>query len=149
MNIGVDAARGMTPPRLQPGIGLRPGEPDHPAAAFVPLLYAALWESVAAHARLGLHVVVDVGMYDAAIADDARRRLAELPVVWVGVRCPSEVLLERRRAAREGYAADAAAVERWQDVHAHVRYDLVVDTSTLTPADCATAIATELGTFRA
>ena len=52
VNIGVDVARAMTPPALQPGIGLRPGEPDHPAAAAVPALYAALWESVAAHARL-------------------------------------------------------------------------------------------------
>jgi chloramphenicol 3-O-phosphotransferase len=26
MNVGIDVARAMTPPRAQPGIGLRPGE---------------------------------------------------------------------------------------------------------------------------
>jgi chloramphenicol 3-O phosphotransferase len=70
VNFGVDVARSMTPPDLQPGIGLRPGEADHPAATAVPILYAALWESVAAHARLGLNVVVDVGLYDTAVATE-------------------------------------------------------------------------------
>ena len=28
INIGVDIARAMTPPALQPGVGLRPGAPD-------------------------------------------------------------------------------------------------------------------------
>jgi chloramphenicol 3-O-phosphotransferase len=90
VNIGVDVARAMTPPALQPGVGLRPDEPDHPVAAAVPALYAALWESIAAHSRLGLNVVVDVGLYDVEIATDAARRLAELPVLFVGVRCDVE-----------------------------------------------------------
>jgi chloramphenicol 3-O phosphotransferase len=45
MNLGVDVAQQMTPASLQPGIGLRPGEPDHPAARAVPILYAALYEN--------------------------------------------------------------------------------------------------------
>jgi chloramphenicol 3-O phosphotransferase len=44
VNLGVDVSRRTTPPQLQPGIGLRPGEPDHPAAPYVPLLYAAWHE---------------------------------------------------------------------------------------------------------
>jgi chloramphenicol 3-O phosphotransferase len=99
INLGVDVSRTMTPPRAQPGIGLRPGEPSHPAAAFVPILYGALWESIAAHARLGLNVVADVGLYDPAIADDATRRLAGLQVLTVGVRCPVDTVLERRSAS--------------------------------------------------
>jgi chloramphenicol 3-O phosphotransferase len=131
MNIGVDVARQMTPPRAQPGIGLRPGEPDHAAASHVPVLYAALWESVAAHERLGVNVVVDCGIYDGLIAADARRRLAGLPVTWVGVRCPLDVL-----EARGGKA-------RWHDVvHTQLAYDLEVDTSLLTPGECAAKIAT-------
>ena len=46
INLGVDVARAMTPQMLQPGIGLRPGENDHRAATAVPILYAALWESL-------------------------------------------------------------------------------------------------------
>jgi len=133
MNIGVDVARQMTPPAIQPGIGLRPGEPDLPAAPWVPVLYAALWESVSAHERLGLNVAVDVGIYDPAIAADARARLAELPVLWVGVRCPLEVL-----EARGGK-------QRWHDVvHTQLAYDLEVDTSVLSPAESAARIATFL-----
>jgi chloramphenicol 3-O phosphotransferase len=38
-----------------------------------------------------------------------------------------------------------AAVQRWQDaVHASVEYDLEVDTSVLTPEQCADLIATRL-----
>ena len=133
MNIGVDVARQMTPPRIQPGIGLRPHEPAQPAAPWVPVLYAALWETVAAHERLGLNVAVDVGIYDAAVAEDARARLAGLPVLWVGVRCPLEEL-EARGGTR-----------RWHDVvHTQLAYDLEVDTSVLSPAECAARIATVL-----
>ena len=145
MNLGVDVARTTTPPRLQPGIGLRPNEPDHPAAAFVPVLYAALWESVAAHQRLGLNVVVDVGVHDAARVEDARRRLAGLPVLWVGVRCPLAVIQARSGADRP---PDGPA--RWQEaVHAPWTYDLEVDTSVLSPDQCAAEIEKQLGTFLA
>jgi chloramphenicol 3-O phosphotransferase len=66
MNLGVDVfARGVTPPRYRPGIGLRPGGERPEVEALVPVFYAALYESVAAHSRLGLNVVVDVGHHDA------------------------------------------------------------------------------------
>ncbi len=153
INLGVDVARLMTPRELQPGVGLRPGETDdHPAATAVPVLYAALWESVAAHARLGLNVVVDVGLYDTAIALDAARRLAGIPVIFVGVRCDVETIMQRRRAsAPDAYVAASEgepvpeSVMRWQhDVHAYWAYDLDVDTSTHTPAECAAAIQRRL-----
>jgi chloramphenicol 3-O phosphotransferase len=152
INLGVDVARTTTPPPLQPGIGLRPGEPDHPAAPYVAVLYAALYESVAAHSRLGLNVAVDVGHYDAEILADAAARLAGLPVLFVGVRCPLATIMERRRAAgAERYATAAgdepvpAPVLRWQDeVHGGWAYDVEVDTSRLTPPECAAAIADRL-----
>jgi chloramphenicol 3-O phosphotransferase len=153
INLGVDMARQTTPARLQPGIGLRPGEPDHPAAPYVPVLYAALYDCMAAHSRLGLNVAVDVGHYDAEILADAAARLAGLPVMFVGVRCPLETIMERRRAAgaeRYAIAADGeqvpAPVLRWQrEVHGAWSYDLELDTSRLTPAQCAAAIAERLG----
>ena len=143
----------MTPGRLQPGIGLRPGEREHPAAATVPLLYAALWESVAAHARLRLNVVVDVGLYDIAIATAAAERLAGIPVLFVGVRCDLETIMQRRRSAgsqRYVVAPEGEPVPepvlRWQDeVHARWTYDLDVDTSAHTPEECAAEIRTRLG----
>jgi chloramphenicol 3-O phosphotransferase len=138
----------MTPPRLQPGIGLRPGEAAHTAAPYVPLLYAALYESVASHSRLGINVVVDVAHYEPATLADAARRLAGLPVLFVGVRCPLEAIMERRRAAEAGSYATAAEDEpipapvlRWQEaVHGGWRYDLELDTSLLSPTEGAAAI---------
>ncbi len=152
LNLGVDVARKMTPPGVQPGVGLRPGEPDHPAAAVRPVLYAALWESVAAHGRLGLNVVVDVGLYDVAIARDAAQRLAELPVLFVGVLCGLEAIMERRQlAGADRYAVGSTSepvpepVLRWQrEVHAHWDYDLEVDTSVAGPQECAAAIRDRL-----
>ena len=130
MNIGVDVARAMTPPRYQPGIGLRPGEDRHSAAPVVPVLYAALYDSIAAHSSLGLNVVVDVGHYDVEILSASARRLAGLPVIFVGVRCPIEVIIERRNAAAPGSYATAMEgdaiplpILRWQEeVHAHGMY---------------------------
>ncbi len=152
MNLGVDVARAMTPPRCQPGIGLRPGEEAHPAFPFVPVLYAALYESIAAHSRAGLNVVVDVGHHDPEILADCARRLVGLPVLVVGVRCPIEVIMERRNAAPVGRYAQGSdddqvpePVARWQDaVHVPGVYDLELDTSVLSPAECADAIRRRL-----
>ena len=156
MNLGVDVfVREVTPKRYRPGMGLRPGEPDHPVAGLVPALYAALYDSIAAHSRAGLNVVVDVGHHDPAILKDCARRLAGLPVVFVGVRCPIDVIMERRNAGQPGregsYAVGSpvdpipAPVQRWQDaVHAAGDYDLEVDTSLLSPDACADAIRRRL-----
>jgi chloramphenicol 3-O phosphotransferase len=141
-----------TPPRAQPGIGLRPGELAHPAAPFVPVLYAAHYDAVAAHSKLGLNVVVDVGHHDAETLADAARRLEGLPVLFVGVRCPLDVIMERRRNSEPGTYATAAVDEpvpppvlRWQtEVHGDWPYDLEVDTSVQSPEECAAAIARRL-----
>ncbi len=93
MNLGVDVHAGpMTPKRYRPGVGLRPGGERPDLEAVVPTLYAALYESIAAHSRLGLNVVVDVGHHDAYstplhVLPDAARRLDGLPALLVGVRC--------------------------------------------------------------
>jgi chloramphenicol 3-O phosphotransferase len=152
MNLGVDVhARQITPARYQPGVGLRPGEKDHDLAPLIPVLYAALYDSIAAHSRAGLNVVVDVGHHDTAVLADCARRLVGLPVLFVGVRCPIEVVMERRKASPDRYATGSAddlvpkPVRLWQrDVHIPGIYDLEVDTSVLSPDECADAIRRRL-----
>jgi chloramphenicol 3-O phosphotransferase len=155
VNLGVDASVRSLPERLQPGIGLRPGGERPDLEESVVLLYGALFEAVAAHARRGLDVAVDVGLHESystplGVRSLCARQLQGLPVLFVGVRCPLEVIWRRRR---ESWGQDVttvddslrAAVERWQDsVHASLDYDLAVDTSMLTPAQCADLIATRL-----
>ena len=152
MNLGVDVARKMTPPRLQPGIGLRPGEAEHQVMPYLPVLYAALYDSVAAHSRLGLNVAVDVGHYDAAILADAANRLDGLPGLFVGIHCPIDVIQKRRRAAEtDRYVTSnedepvPQPVLRWQQaVHGGWAYDLELDTSELSPEQCAAVIQNRL-----
>ncbi len=140
MNLGVDAVKeAMTPQRYQPGIGLRPGEPDHPVAPLVPVFYAALYESIAAHSRLGLNIVADTVHHDAVILADCARRLAGLPVLFVGVRCPLAVV-EARELARADRSAKGVVRWQFERVHAHGSYDLEVDTSVASPLECAERI---------
>lgn len=154
MNLGVDVfARQVTPPRCQPGIGLRPGGERPDLEPFVTASYAALYESIAAHSRAGLNVVADVGHHDAyskplAILLNCARRLKGLPALFLGVRCPLAVVMERRRASAAGaYLANAPGepipepVRRWQRaVHRPGLYDLEVDTSRLSPKACAAEV---------
>jgi chloramphenicol 3-O phosphotransferase len=155
VNLGVDDSVNSLPERFQPGIGLRPGGERPDLEDLVVTLYAALWDSVAAHARRDLNVVVDVGLHEAYsqprhIARDAATRLEGLPVLVVGVRCPIEVIWQRRheswgQALHDADTRTVAAVERWQSaVHAHLAYDIEVDTSIWSPTRCADAIATRL-----
>ncbi len=162
MNLGVDVfARGVTPKRYQPGIGLRPGPGpsfggDHPELEpLVPTFYAALYESIAAHSRLGLNVVSEVGHHGAihpGVLGDCARRLAGLPVLFVGVRCPIGVIMKRRNESPPGRYVGGSPDEPvpppvllWQEeVHKPGIYDLEVDTSLLRPEECADRIRTRL-----
>ncbi|MBI1296271.1 chloramphenicol phosphotransferase [bacterium] len=154
MNMGVDRFMAMTPQRYQPGIGLRPGGEAPQLEPLIVMLYAAMYESIAAHSRMGLNVVVDVGHHDfysrpLHILPACARQLQGLPVLFVGVRCPLDVIMQRRRAT--GWTTDSAAdpvplpVQRWQDaVHQLGLYDLEVDTSQHSAEECATIIRQRL-----
>lgn len=161
MNLGVDVfGQHVTPPRYRPGIGLRPGGGRPDIEALIPALYAAFYESVAAHSRQGLNVVVDVGHHDAhsvprGVLPDAARRLRGLPALLVGVRCPVEVIMRRRDAGQPGregrYATSGPRGEvpgpvlRWQrSVHRPGIYDLEVDTSVLSPGAAAALVRERL-----
>ena len=155
MNLGVDTFKvHVAPQRYGPGTGLRPGGERQDIEPLVPLFYAAMYESIAAHSRLGLKVVVDVGHHDAyavprGILAESARRLGGLPVLLVGVRCPIEVIMERRRDTGWGDESSAdmpePGVVRWQrEVHKPGFYDLEVDTSLLSPEECAQVIRRRL-----
>lgn len=155
MNLGVDGFMQMTPARYMPGMGLRPGGERQDIEPLVPTLYRALYESIAAHSRVGLNVVVDVGHHDAyavsrGILPDCARRLRDLPVLFVGVRCPIETIMERRcnTGWETGSPVDAPVprpVRLWQrEVHTPGTYDLEVDTSVFGPEACAAAIRQHL-----
>jgi len=161
LNLGVDVfGEFVTPPRYRPGMGLRPGGERPEIEALIPALYAAFYDSVAAHSRHGLNVVADVGHHDGysvplGTLADAARRLAGLPALLVGVRCPVEVIMARRDAGQPGrqgrYLTSGPGGEipepvlRWQrHVHQPGIYDMEIDTSTVTPRAAAAMIRDRL-----
>ena|SRR3569833_402303 len=155
MAFGVDAMMAMTPAHLQPGIGLRPGGERPDLEAFVQRSYGALFDTLRLFSHRGLDVVSDVGLHDnysrpLGIMEMYRTALAGSPVLLVGVYCPIEAIMARRNADPQGGHYEAGdtvppPVQRWQDtVHAGKRYDLRLDTSQLTPGQCAERIETAL-----
>lgn len=156
INIGVDSSVAATPAHQRPGIGLRPGGEGPDLEPVVVQLYAELYDAIAAHARTGTNVVVDVGHHDSYskplhILRDSARRLAGLAVLFVGVRCPLATIMQRRDAGGGNYVKATpddpvpAPVRLWQTaVHDPGIYDLEVDTSLLTPQECADIIGERL-----
>ncbi len=150
MNIGVDRNMEMTPERFRPGIGLRPGGERPDLEPLIMLMYKGMYESIAIHSRLGINIVVDVGHHDSysvplGILPKCAQILNGLPVLFIGVRCPLEVIMERRiNTWNSGYAKDGSVplpVRKWQKaVHEPGIYDLEVDTSQLSVAECANKI---------
>ncbi|HEY4108029.1 chloramphenicol phosphotransferase CPT family protein [Puia sp.] len=161
LNIGVDAyVKHLLPKSLLPGIGLRPGGERKDLESFIVTCYAALYETIAAHSRLGLNVVVDVGHHDSYarplfILRDCAKRLAGLPVLFVGVKCSLAVIMARRNHSQEdertSYVKGASAdpvpfpVQLWQEkVHEPGIYDLEVDTTDASPEAAAAIIGAHL-----
>ena len=150
MNMGVDRFMAMTPKNCLPGIGLRPGGERPDLEEKIGRFYRAMYDSIAAHSRLGFNVVVDVGHHDAysqpqQIWPACAKRLLGLPVLVVGVRCPLDVILARREQTgwHSGPPSNSLlrTVRLWQEeVHRLGIYDLEVDTSRHSPAACAASI---------
>ena len=151
INLGVDAQNRSLPPALLPGIGLRPGGERPELEPDVVRLYEALYQSIAAHARQGFDVVADLGHHDfysrpLNILPACARLLAGFDVLFIGIRCPVEVIMVRRNADPQGgfyVGGDGVPepVRRWQEaVHMPGIYDLEVDTGIMTAQQCVAAI---------
>ena len=155
INLGVDWQNHSLPEALRPGIGLRPGGERPDLEPVVSRLFAALYETIAAHARQDCDVAADLGHHDAysaplGILPRCARQLSGLSALIVGVRCPIEIIMARRNADPQNgfYAAGEGVpdpVRRWQEaVHLPGIYHHEVVTASMTPQDCVAAIATAL-----
>ena len=154
INLGVDCYRPMIPEKYQPGIGLRPGGERPDLEPIVLTLYKALYESIAAHSRLGINVVADVGHHDSyssplQILPQCAKIIKNYPVLFVGVKCPLDEIIKRRvDTAYPAYEKDGSIskpILRWQEsVHLPGIYDIEVDTSVNTPSEIAKLIQKRL-----
>ncbi|MFF1685154.1 MULTISPECIES: chloramphenicol phosphotransferase CPT [unclassified Streptomyces] len=106
-------------------------------------LEAAWMQGVAATAGAGARIVIDdVFLGGAESQQRWQKALGGLSVLWVGVRCDSEVAAGRE--SLRGDRAQGMAVSQAETVHRGVVYDLEVDTTHTESSQCARAIAAQV-----
>ena len=105
-------------------------------------LLAGMYQAIAAVALVGNDVIVDDMIYDPEVLRSAVVALKDLPVLFVGVHVPVDIA--RQRELSRGDRSPGGAAIFLEHVHAHGTYDLELDTSMLTPEECAARIKTEL-----
>lgn len=108
-------------------------------------IFATYRRTVGTWARLGNDVIVDEVAFDREAALDWSDAIADLAVLWVAVRCDSDVAARRERARGDrliGLATGMADV-----VHQHLRYDAEIDTTTATPGECAARLEGLINSF--
>jgi chloramphenicol 3-O phosphotransferase len=113
------------------GLATKAGQQGHQ-------LISGMHRAIEALSKNGNNVIADHVLVEKAWWQDLAMCLAGLPVYLVGVRCPLEVLEERERARKNRTLGQARA--QYDIVHGAGIYDLEVDTSTLTPEECAKKI---------
>jgi chloramphenicol 3-O phosphotransferase len=102
-------------------------------------------QGVAAMAHAETHIILDeVFLSGVDVRNRWRTALADLSVLWVGVRCDPAVATERER--RRGDRVTNMARLQAQMVHAGIEYDLEVDTTETSAAECAQRCAQLVGT---
>jgi chloramphenicol 3-O phosphotransferase len=101
-------------------------------------LVGGMHRTAAALAESGLDLIVDHVLLEDGWLDDMATLWARLRVLYVGVRCPLEVVVSRERERRDRTIGQAAA--QFAVVHRRGGYDLEVDTSELRPDEAADRI---------
>ncbi|MGZ3639240.1 MAG: phosphotransferase-like protein, partial [Ktedonobacterales bacterium] len=72
-----------------------------------------------------------------------RAALADVAVLWVGVRCDPAVATEREKG--RGDRVTGMAALQAQMVHAGIEYDMEIDTTETPAVECARLIAKRVG----
>lgn len=110
--------------------------------AFGMQLMRGMRRAMAGLAAAGSNLIIDDVMLGSD-AEDYRTQFAEHEISFVGVMAPLDVLEQRERDRKDRMIGLA----RWQytRVHQGVDYDLTLDSSAATPAQCAAKIKETFG----
>src|SRR5512140_2723619 len=106
------------------------------------LLFSGMHHAIAAAAHAGLNILADHVFVEKQWVDECARLFAGLPAYLIGVQCPLEVL-EQRERSREDRTLGQARLQ-FPLIHQYATYDLEVDTSLLSPDQCADRIIARL-----
>ena len=92
--------------------------------------------------RDGLNIIIDDILLEASFLDEYLKAFRDLKLYFIGLVCPLETA-EKREASRIG-RFPGTAQSQLEVCHAHEVYDLSLDTSILSPEDCAERIIDRL-----
>jgi chloramphenicol 3-O phosphotransferase len=98
--------------------------------------------AIAAFAREGNNVIIDDLMLEEEFLFDYLEALEGLSVLFVGVKCPLDVV--NARESRRPGRFPGTATSHFDRVHSHSIYDIEVDTSRAAPLECAREIVARL-----
>lgn len=102
------------------------------------LLVRGMHNTIESLSKTGINVLADHVLVEPAWREDCINRFSGLPAYLIGIRCPLEEL-ERREKARKNRTLGQARLQ-YEIVHAGLKYDLEVDTSTHGAEECARLI---------
>ncbi len=106
------------------------------------VLFSGMHHAIAAAARAGLNVIADHVLVEKHWVDECAALFADLSAYLIGIQCPLEVLEKRERQRKDRTLGQARA--QFPLIHQYATYDLEVDSSVLTPGQCADKIMTRL-----
>jgi chloramphenicol 3-O phosphotransferase len=101
-------------------------------------LVASMHQAIETLSLSGMNVIVDHVLVERPWWQDCAMRFSHLPAYLVGVHCPLKVLEQREKSRGNRTLGQARA--QYEIVHGLGIYDVEVDTSRLTPVDCARVI---------
>jgi chloramphenicol 3-O-phosphotransferase/GNAT superfamily N-acetyltransferase len=101
-------------------------------------LFSGMHRAIATLSRTGLNVIADHVLVEPAWVQECTALFVDLPAYLIAIRCPLEVLEQRERARKDRTFGQARL--QFERAHAHGIYDFEVDTSQLSPDDCARMI---------
>jgi chloramphenicol 3-O phosphotransferase len=105
-------------------------------------LVRGMHRAIQALSKAGCNVVADHVLVEPAWAKDCADLFADSPAYLIGVQCPLEVLEQRERSRKNRTLGQAGL--QLPVIHKYALYDLEVDTSLLSPQECALRIQSRL-----
>ena len=159
-HVALDQFRDGMPGRYR-GLNSPPGSPGHSGLNIVPVerggekvtdiqfgdvgerTLRGMRRAIAAFAAAGNNVIVDDLLFKPEYLSDYVSALVDTDTWFIGVRADLETVNEREATRLGRFPGTATA--HFDQVHAHgLAYDLEVDTTNLSPRECAAAIIARL-----
>lgn len=134
-HLQLDTFRAMEPAEYWANWKDRP----HASALQLAALCRAMNAAVAEYSRHGQGVLFDVAFTTPESRSYMLIDLADLPVHLIGVSCAPDELARRERERGDREQGLAVGQAKW--IHAHMQYDLEIDSTLPSPAECAVTIA--------